>query len=452
MPGLVNSLGSWLRSENSRRRIRVILVYLTGQGLVQFTNLLTGFLLLRWFTVNDYAQFIVAFTFQLTLGFLTDLGFSGTIIALVGPRGDDPAVVGSYIRSGRRLRNIMLLCLTPVAAVVYVHITRQHHWPALTSFLLFASVVASIYFSGTVSYFGAPLLIRGRLSHYYRHQLAGALFRILACGALYLVGFLSAWATSWINTLGYLVVGWLFARESRAFVALPERADSGTTRQMLQYLMPQLPNVVFYALQGQIALFLISFFGQTRNIAEVGALGRMGQLFLLLSGFNGTVIEPFIARLPGQRVLRSYLLVSLFALAICVPICCLGFIDPKLLLILLGPKYASLSRETGWLILSSCVGYLTGVLWTMTAARRWIYWTTTWTSISLILVAQALFLWQIRIDNTMNAILFGLITNTAYLAAVLFNSAYGYVRGPRIEIEVPALQTAAEQIVKLDIS
>ncbi len=451
MLAIVDSLWARLRSENSRRRYRILLVYLTGQGLVQFTNLLTGFLLLRWLTMENYAQFIVAFTFQLTLGFLTDLGFSGTIVALVGPRGNDPSVIGAYIRSGRHLRNVLLLVLTPVAAVFYVHITRQHHWTVVTSVLLFASVVASIYFSTTVSYFGAPLLIRGRLSHYYRHQLTGALFRILACGALYFSGLLSAWTTSWVNALGFFVIGWLFAREARPFIALPAHPDSKATRQMMQYILPSLPSYLFFALQGQIALFLISFFGQTHSIAEVGALGRIGQLFLLLIGFNAAVIEPFMARLPDKQVLRNYLLIAAAASAVCVPVCCLGFFDPKLFLLLLGPKYASLSRETGWLILSSCVGYLVAVLWTMTAARRWIYWLTTSTNIVLILAAQILFLWRFRMDSTLHAILFGLATNLAYLIAMLFNSVYGFIRGPRIKIEeASSIQQAIQHVVSVE--
>jgi O-antigen/teichoic acid export membrane protein len=434
MLGFVDSLWARLRSDNSRRRFRVILVYLTGQGLVQLTNLLTGFLVLRWLTVDNYAQFIVAFTFQITLGFLTDLGFSGTIIALVGPRGNDPAVVGSYIRSGRHMRNVMLLFLTPVSALFYIQIIRQHHWTALTSVLLFASIVASIYFDGAASYFGAPLLIGGRLSHLYRHQLTGAIFRIAVCGILFLTGLLSAWTASWVNALGIFIIGWLYERESRPFVKLPAHPDSKTTRQMLQYILPSLPSLIFFALQAQIALFLISFFGRTRSIAEVGALGRLGQLFLLLSAFNAVVIGPFMARLPDKRVLRSYLLIAAFATAICVPICCVGFFDPKFLLLLLGPKYASLSRETGWLVLSSCIGYLVGVLWIMNTTRRWIYWTTTWTTIGLILAAQILFLCRFRVDNTMNAILFGLTANLAYFAAMLFNSIYGFIHGPRIKI------------------
>lgn len=449
--GLANSLGIWLRSENVRRRLRVILVYLTGQGLVQFSNLLVGFLLLRWLSVEDYAQFIVAFTFQLTMGFLTDLGFSGTIVALVGPRGDDPAVIGSYIRSGRHMRNMMLLGLTPIAGIFYIQIVRQHHWAPLTSVLLFASIVASIYASGTVAYYGAPLLIKGHLTRYYRHQLVGAIFRFATCGVLYLAGFLSAWTTSWVNALGFFIIGWLFTREACPLVSLPAHSSRQTTRQMLSYFLPNLPSYLFFALQGQIALYLISYFGVTRSIAEVGALGRVGQLFLLLSGFNGVVIEPFMARQPEHRVLRTFLLIAGTAAAVCIPISMMGFLHPKAILLLLGPKYATLMRETGWLILSACVGYLSSVIWIMTTARRWIYWTTTATTITVTLGTQILFLFHIRVDDTMNAILFGLATNLAYLAAALLTGIYGFIRGPRVKIdEASSLQQAVQHVAQVE--
>jgi O-antigen/teichoic acid export membrane protein len=200
------------------------------------------------------------------------------------------------------LRNSMLFWLTPIAAAFYSFIVGQHHWDRLSSALLFCSIVASIFFNGMVSYYGAPLLIRGRLSHFYRHQLAGAVFRIVATGMLYLAGGLFAWTASWVNCLGFLLIGLLNARESRPFVKLPDQPDPGVTRQMVSYVLPSLPTLVFYALQGQISLFLISLFGQTRSVAEVGALGRLAQIFVLLGGFNGAVIEPFMARLPMERV------------------------------------------------------------------------------------------------------------------------------------------------------
>ena len=62
---LVDSLRSLVRSEKSLRRIRVLLVYLTGQGLVQLLSLSVGLLLLRWLSVDNYAQFSVAFGYRL---------------------------------------------------------------------------------------------------------------------------------------------------------------------------------------------------------------------------------------------------------------------------------------------------------------------------------------------------------------------------------------------------
>jgi len=414
--------------------MRVLLVYTTGQGLVQLLNLSIGLLLLRLLNIEYYAQFSVAFGFQTTLGMLTDLGLAGTIIALVGSRGNQPEVVGSYIRSGRHFRNLMLFCLTPVAAIFYVRISRAHHWGALTSALLFLSIIASIYFTSMASYYGAPLLIRGRLSHYYRHQLAGAAFRIAACGILYLSVGLSAWTVSWINSLGFYLIGWLNAREARPFASLPERPIPEVTRQMVRYVMPILPGIIFFSLQGQITLFLISFFGQTRSIAEVGALGRLGQIFLLLNGFNSAVIEPFMARIPTERVARNYLTVLTASLALCLVISFAGFSMPRLFLILLGGKYASLQRETGWMVLGSCLSYLSNVAWTMGAARRWIYWATAWVSIAIILTTQIVFLSLIKVDSTLHVIYFSTATSAAYLIATLFNGVYGYIRGPRIEI------------------
>jgi hypothetical protein len=198
--------------------------------------------------------------------------------------------------------------------------------------------------------------------------------------------------------------------------------------------MPNLPSLIFFALQGQISLFLISFFGQTRSIAEVGALGRLGQIFLLLSGFNGVVLEPFMAKLPKERVLRTFLIVIAISSSICAVVILAGFLKPGLFLLLLGSKYASLRRETGWLLVGSCMGNLVGVIWTMNAARRWVFWTTSWFTIGLILATQITFLWLVRVDSTMHVVFFSAATSGAHLASMLFNSAYGYIRGPRVQI------------------
>jgi len=448
LKSLIQRTAKHLTSEHLHRRARVVVVYLTGQGLVQIVTMLIGLLMLRWLAIAEYAQFSLAFSFQTTFSMLTDLGITATITALVGTRINDASVVGDYVRSGRHVRNMMLLVLSPVALISYIYIAHLHQWSFLASALLFLSIVVSVYASGMISCFTPPLLIHRQLSSYYRISLTSVLLRGAASAAMHFLHLLNAWVAAWINTAAILINGLMTKRKALAYVALPAITKPEITRQMFHYALPALPSAIFYALQGQISIFLISIFGNTRNIAEVGALGRLGQLFLLLAGFNQMVIEPFMARQPKHRVARNFLLILSVAVAICTVICLLGFMESRWILLLLGPNYSKLQHETGWLLLSSCLSYLIGVVWYMSTARRWIFWSTSWVTIGLIVVTQAAFLTLFRVDTTMHAIWFMTASTAAQLLAVLFNSVYGYIRGPRIKIgddHEPHLEQVIEQ-------
>jgi O-antigen/teichoic acid export membrane protein len=416
------------------RRAKIIFLYLSGQGLVQLLGLATGFLLLRWLDLPNYAQFSIAFSFQSTFGMLTDMGICATITALVGSRVNDPKVIGDYIRSGRHVRNIMMFILSPVALVFFIFIAHQHHWNTLSSSLLFVSILASIYFSGMISYYTAPLLIRRSLTRYYQFQIVYAFARIAGNGALYLTHLLNSWTSGWTTAISLLTHGFLLRFTARKMIVMPPKVKPEITRQMIHYVLPNLPSHIFYALQGQITIFLISIFGDTRNIAEVGGLGRLAQLFLLLSGFNTAIIEPFMARIPKNRVPQSFLTILSIAIMLCAAICLTGFLAPQIYLWVLGPQYATLKREVGWLLLGSCFSYLCSVVWYMTAARRWIYWSTSWTTIGLIVATQILFLTQVRIDSTLHAIYFTAASGAAHLLSMFINAIRGFIYGPRVKI------------------
>jgi O-antigen/teichoic acid export membrane protein len=124
-----------------KRWTALIFRFLAGQGSVQVLNLVSGFLLLRWLSVEAYAQYSVAFGFQNTLGILVDLGISGSIVALVGDRGSDKEIVGTYIQSAKHFRNRFFAVIIPLAAIAFPLVTSKHNWDLTTQLLLFISVV-----------------------------------------------------------------------------------------------------------------------------------------------------------------------------------------------------------------------------------------------------------------------------------------------------------------------
>ena len=414
-----------ITSPRALKWTRLLSQFLTGQVVIQALNFLTGFLLLRWLSVTAYAQFSVAFAFQSTLGMLIDLGFSNSIVALVGDRGSDAEVVGRYIRSARHFRNRMYGVMVIVSMAAFPLITRSQPWPFSTKVLLFAAILASLFFQGWGMY-AAPLLINGRIKEYYQAQVFAAAGRLCCCFVLFETATLSAWTSAWVGAAALATTGLVYRKKSVRLISEPHQSDPIFNKEMIGYLAPLIPGVVFTAFQGQISLALITIFGHTKSIAEVAALGRLGQLFAVLAAVNSVLIEPNIARLSPIAFKKRYVQVIFVAVLMAIGISTIGFLFPRPLLWLLGKNYSQLQREVGWVVLSSCISYVSGVLWTMHSARKWIWWWGTIAYISLLVVSQTIGIAVLDLSSTMNVVYFGVLVSCTVLVVHLLNAVYGF--------------------------
>jgi hypothetical protein len=231
-------------------------------------------------------------------------------------------------------------------------------------------------------------------------------------------------AAVWLSSLSTLAQGWFYRRHSAQHIIEPVASDPSTNREVLGYIRPLIPSTIFFALQGQISIFLISWFGRTQSIAEVGALGRIGQLFVMLGAFNGVVIAPYIARVSRRDLAQRYIQVLAGALVVASLLVALARFAPHSLLWLLGKKYANLETELVWMMVGACTGYLTGVMFTMHSARKWIFTWGVWTYIGSVLATQITGLALMDLSTTRNIILFSVFSS---LATLLVQVAWGIV-------------------------
>jgi O-antigen/teichoic acid export membrane protein len=416
---------------NFKYWIKLFTTFLIGQSSVQFLNLISGILLIRWLSLEHYAQYSVALSFQGTLSVLVDLGFSGTIIALVGDRISDKQVIGNYISSAKKYRSILFAVITPVFAIIFFLITLHQKWGFLTQVLLFLSILISLYFQGWSSFYAPPLQIHRRIKQYYFPQILCSAIRILLYIFFSFFSLLSSWTAAWIGAILIFINGYSFQKHSSSFVSEPKIANSKTNSEMLKYIMPLIPGIIFTAFQGQITILLITLFGQTQNIAEVSALGRLSQLFLILNSSNSLFIEPYIARISERILVSKFIQILLFASLFSIFLTFISFCFPELFLWLLGRNYAHLKTEIGWTILVASLNYVGGVIWTMNSARRWVYWWHTTLYIVLILLIQALCVVFLKIDNTMDAIYFSLASALVIVFVHLLGAVYGFLNGGR---------------------
>lgn len=386
-----------------------------GQLAVQLLGFVTGMLLLRWMSVDAFAQYGVAFGFQCTLGAFVDLGFGGSIVSLVGSRGDQPGVIGGYIAAARWWRRILMLSLTPVAAVAFYSINSHQGWSLISGAILFVCIILTLYVSGWNAWASAPLLIHQQVPRMYRTQIAAAIIRLAACGGLFAMGRLDAITLTLANTGVAAASAWSYWRDARRFFDEPFKSSPIIRAEMRRYLAPLLVGIIFYALQGQLNTLLISIFGQVQSVAEVAALGRLAQLFTLLGAVHGTLVVPYFARLARILLLSRYLLALGAAVAVGVALTAASFLFPDPVLWILGGKYRHLQTELGWMVLANSLAFIGGVQWAIHSARKWIFWSGTFLYVSLISLTQIAFLCFIRVDSTLHVLYLSVATNVAVL-------------------------------------
>jgi O-antigen/teichoic acid export membrane protein len=415
-----------LRSDKARAWTRRISSFVAGQGAIQALNLASGFLIIRWLSVEAYAQYSVAFAFQNTVGMLVDLGVSGSIVAMVGGRGDQPAVVGAYIRAAKHYRTISFMIVIPASAGFFVWMSLRQHWSYAMQAGLFSSVVFSLFFQGWASYYSAPLLIHHRLRQLYSSKLGAGALRLAISGLFYAASALSAVATAWINSLSLAWSAISYKRHARDLVIEPVRPDPVANKEMARYLAPVVPGIIFYALQGQLTVFLITFFGKSHNIAEVAALGRLTQALILVGAFNSVIIEPYIARVPHILLPKRYPLIVAGAVSLTVALAFGSYLFPGAALWIIGSKYSNLRTAFTWSICAWGLNYLAGLLWVMHSARKWVYWWHTLFCCVTLTVVQAIGVWRLDLSTTVGIFEFSFLTAAADMFVHVVGGIYGY--------------------------
>ena len=158
---------------------------------------------------------------------------------------------------------------------------------------------------------------------------------------------------------------------------------------MMGFIKNQAANAVFFCLQGQITIFLISFFGsRATSVAEIGALGRLAMIFAVLGQLLTNVFVPAFARCQslGPECGGSMPASSAESRRSAALSSSRRPLFPTQFLFVLGNNYSHLHRELLLMVAGTVLNVLTGTLWVLNAAKAWI--AGSWLNIPLTLATQ----------------------------------------------------------------
>jgi O-antigen/teichoic acid export membrane protein len=406
-------------------RARVVGNFAFVQAAVQVIGFLSGILLIRHLDQREYAYFTIANMMQGTLNVLADIGISIGLVSIGGRVWQDRHRFGQLVNTAlglrRKLGAVAILIVTPILYFMLVRNGASVSYSAI----LIVVVLAGLAVQLSIGVLSVVPRLRSDVGRIQTIDMTGAVARLLALAALMYL-FLNGAVALAVGSATLLLQYWMLRKYVAGVIDLkaPENAEDRVA--MRAFIRSQAANAIFFCLQGQITVFLISIFGrQVSSIAEVGALGRLAMIFAVLSNLLANVFAPAFARCQSLNKLRwQYAAIVGGVACFSLVIIAAAAFFPREFLFVLGNKYAHLERELLFMVAGAVVTAMAGTLWSLNAAKAWI--AGSWLYIPLTLATQLALIPYTDFSSVTGVLVFNLISAIPSLVLNLILSYRGF--------------------------
>ncbi|MFN2542852.1 MAG: lipopolysaccharide biosynthesis protein [Chthoniobacterales bacterium] len=395
------------------------------QGLVQVIGFCSGILIVRTLEQRDYAYFTITNAMLGTINVLADIGISVGLISIGGRVWQDRHRFGQLVNTALTLRKTLGAIVIVVATPVWYFLLARNGAPFHYAAVLILLVLVALIFQLSVSVLSVVPRLRSDIVRIQTIDFTSAVARLFGLVALMYV-FLNAGIALAI-TAATSLLQFAMLRSYAAGVIDFKALDNAEDRAaMLGFVRKLAANAVFFSLQGQIAVFLISLFArQANSVAEVGALGRLAMIFAVVGNVLTNVFVPAFARAQSPRKLRwLYGAIAGGVIAFGAFVLLAAAIFPEQFLFILGNKYAHLHRELLLMVGAAVLSSVTAALWSLNAARAWV--AGSWLYIPLTLVTQIALIPFVDFSTVAGVLMFNLLSTVPNLFLNLVLSYRGF--------------------------
>lgn len=351
------------------------LVTITGssQGLVQAIGLLSGIIVIRLLPPSEYALYVLANTMLGTMTVLADGGISTGVVSRGGCVWKDREKLGVVIATGLDLRKKFAFVSLLVSIPLMVILLLNHGAGWLTCLLIVLAVIPA--FVSLLS--GALLQVAPRLKQdvipLVRNQLVSNLMRlVLLVGSLVFVPF--AFVAILASGVPQIWANLNLRKISLPYANWRQSPDREVRKEIMGFVKKMLPASIYYCVSGQITIWLISIFGSTIAIAQVGALTRLAMLLGVMNMVLNMLIVPRFARLADTKglLLDFYVKIQTGLVAFCAVAIIAVWLFSQQILWVLGADYSGLAYELLLAFIGSCLNLIVGFNSVLNSSRGWL--------------------------------------------------------------------------------
>lgn len=352
------------------KRLKLLSETSLWQAGVAALGFASGIAIVRLLDVEEYAIYTIANSLLGALAILGDSGISSGVMSQGGSVWKDRYKLGAVVNTALLVSRWFALVAALIAIPAGLYLLARHGAPLGVSLGVAAILIPCFILSIRNTILQIPIKLHQDLRPLQGIQLGSNTVRLL------LLGVVLPLAPYAIAALGAAALSTAYAnlhisRRSNLYMDAMAPTDPAARKEIMRLVWRMLPGSTYYCIQGQLTIWLISIFGNTTAVAQLGALGRLAMVTSIVAAVATTLVVPRFARLPGvRRLLLRRLFVILISLVI---ICCLGLgivaLFPEAFLWILGSAYADLHEELILMSISSALSLIGGTLVSLCFSR-----------------------------------------------------------------------------------
>jgi O-antigen/teichoic acid export membrane protein len=421
---MYSKLIGFLSAPNIRYWARYLSKFLSIQIVVQILAVFSGIIIIRTLSKEEYAYFTVANSLQATMNVLADSGISTGMMAIGGRVYDDSYKFSQLLKTGMKLRKYLgLIAAVIITPLLFWFLTNNGASYLYTS-LIVTVILTELYFYLIQQIFTVVPLLRSNIRQMQYADLISNGSRLLMILAFSLTTVNALIYTLFSTIATSLKTLFLYKSNDTIFkqkVSVNKKYES----EVLDIVKGQISYVIFFCVQGQITIWLITIFGQAASIAEVGALGRLGVIFALFGSVISQIVIPSFARCKSISILRKRYLIVLFGyLLLTLFLMGIAYLFPVEFLWILGKNYSHMTQELPFVVLSSAISSMIGLAWGLNTSRGWVK--DSWMIIPATITVQLILLMIMDLSIVINVIAFGIFSLTPTVVVNFYMNLKGF--------------------------
>lgn len=348
------------------------LLSVTGlsQLLVQAVGFVSGILIIRLLPLEEYAFYTLANTMLGTITVLADGGISSGVLAEGGKVWKDKEKLGIVLATGLDLRKkfaiFSLLILMPI--LFYLLLNNKASW--LTAILIVLSLLPAFFSALSDSLLQIVPKLHQNIAPLQRNQVSVGIWRLILLGLTIFI-FPFTYIVLLSNGIARIYGNIKLRKIVSPFIKDDQKPDPVVRKDILKVVKDIMPGALYYSVSGQISIWLLSVFGSTASVAEIGALGRFSLILSVFSAMFSTIAIPRFSRFKSDKVntIKMYLKLQLIVVILCVILCMLIYLFSDYLLLVLGNGYSSLERELVLVFIAGSLSLISGISFGLSASK-----------------------------------------------------------------------------------